>query len=176
MDDSPRYEVLGRWSHGRNYSSWTSQTSLRPLPRREYSVRGDYNVLRGEHKITIVPTGWLHEQHNRKSLRADQSETYIAQEVGLNRYERISEPDLSAAETSWAKTEPYWRAVRQAWNAVLAEHDRFRLKSDYQDTELYQLHFSHAEEIEQLENYDAEEWGRRAKETIDLFLIIPSDP
>ena len=176
VDDSPRYEVLGRWSHGINYSSWSSRTSLRPLPRREYSVRGDYNVIQGEHKITIIPTGWLHEQHNRKSLRADQSETYIAQEVGLNRYERIREPDLSAAETSWAKTEPYWRAVRQAWNGVLAKHDRFRLKSDYQDTELYQIHFSHAEEIEQLDNYDAEEWGRRAKETIDLFLTFPSDP
>lgn len=176
VDDSPRYEVLGRWAHGKNYSSWTSRTSRRPLPRREYSVRSDYNVLRGEHKITIVPTGWLHEQHNRKSLRANQSETYIAQEVGLNRYERIDKPDLSAAETSWTKTEPYWRAVRLAWNAVLAKHDRFQLKSEYQDMELYQLHFSHAGEIEQLDNYDAEEWGRRAKDTIELFLIIPSDP
>ena len=175
VDDSPRYEVLGRWSHEKNYSSWTSQTSYRPLPRREYSVRGDYNILRGEHKITIAPTGWLHEQHNRKSQKDKHSETCIAQEVGLNRYERISEPDLSAAESSWTKTEPYWRTVRKAWGAIMAEHDQFQIMSDYQDKKLYQLHFSHAAEIEESETYDEKMWGQKAKDTIALFLIFPTD-
>ena len=41
VDDSPRYETIGRWQHGTQFSAWQSETSQRPLPRREFSVRDD---------------------------------------------------------------------------------------------------------------------------------------
>ena len=170
VDDSPRYEVIGRWNHGDQFSAWASETSLRPLPRREYSVRNDYNILEGEHRVTLVPNGWVHEQHNRKSLKSDGSTTYVAQELGVNRYERITSPDLSAADETWIKTSPYWKAVRDTWKTVFEEHDRFQLKSDYEDTKLYEFHFSHAAEIEQLDSYDAEKWSKEAQGTIAQFL------
>ena len=37
VDNSPRYEGLGRWEHANGVSSWTAGETWRPLPRREYS-------------------------------------------------------------------------------------------------------------------------------------------
>ncbi|MDA0345909.1 MAG: hypothetical protein O3C43_10490 [Verrucomicrobia bacterium] len=170
VDDSPRYEVVGRWKHGQMYSAWASETSLRPLPRREYSVRSDYNILEGEHRITIVPNGWIHEQHNRKSMKSDNTYFYVAQEVGLDRYERITDPDLSAAQESWNKTKHYWKAVRDSWKVVFASHDTFQIKADYQDQKLYEIHFSHASEIESQDSYDAEKWEQLVQDTITQFV------
>ncbi|MGK0240231.1 MAG: hypothetical protein ACI92G_003716 [Candidatus Pelagisphaera sp.] len=170
VDDSPRYEVIGRWEHGNQLSAWSSLTSHRPLPRREYSVRDDYNVLAGEHRITIVPTGWVHEQHNRKLLKEKTSETYVAQEIGVNRYERITEPDLDAAEETWVKTAAYWETVRDAWRSVFATHDIFQLKGEIDEQKLWQIHFAHASEIEESPAYDSDKWTKEAEETIHQFL------
>tara|TARA_B100001123_G_C15310084_1_gene1024052 strand:- start:830 stop:2119 length:1290 start_codon:yes stop_codon:yes gene_type:complete len=170
VDDSPRYEVIGRWLHDKQFSAWSSQTSRRPLPRREYSVRDDYNILEGEHRITLVPTGWVHEQHNRKFLKKGELDTYVAQEIGVNRYERIIKPDLSAAEDTWSKTSAYWKAVRNTWQEILQNQDQFQLKSKFEDKKLWEYHFSHADEIEQSNDYDADKWSREARETIFNFL------
>ena len=170
VDDSPRYEVIGRWKHGEQYSSWISEASFRPLPRREHSVRSDYNILEGEHRITISPTGWIHEQHNRKVSRSGGTDTYLAQEIGFTRYERISDPDLSAAEESWKKEGDYWASVRNTWKTIFAEHTRFQIKATYEDAPLWQFHFGHAGEIEQADSYDAAKWGQEAKDTIYRFL------
>src|SRR5262249_45563894 len=50
VDDSPRYAGYGRWEHFGNVSSWRSNTTWRPLPRREFSVRQDYDVLIGTNR------------------------------------------------------------------------------------------------------------------------------
>lgn len=170
VDDSPRYEVVGKWKHEDQYSSWFSEASLRPLPRREYSVRDDYNILEGEHRITISPTGWIHEQHNRKVNRQKGLDTYVAQEIGFTRYERITDPDLSAAEESWQKVGPYWAAVRATWKNIFETHDRFQIKSDHEGSSLWEFHFSHAGEIEQADTYNETEWSQKARDTISRFL------
>lgn len=170
VDDSPRYEVVGRWEHGAQYASWFSEASLRPLPRREHSVRDDYNILEGEHRITISPTGWIHEQHNRKVNRHKNLDTYVAQEIGFTRYERITDPDLSAAEESWQKVGPYWAAVRATWKNIFETHDQFQIKSDYEGSSLWEFHFGHAAEIEQAETYNQAQWSQKARDTITRFL------
>ncbi len=170
VDDSPRYEVIGRWEHGKRFSSWNSLTSDRPLPRREHSVRDDYNVLSGEHRITMVPTGWVHEQHNRKVFKNGDTQTFIAQEVGVNRYERITDPDLSAADISWSKTAGYWEAVRSTWRSVFEEYDTFQIKSEVNGEKLWQVHFGHASEIEQSSEDQSEDWESKVEHTIDRFL------
>jgi hypothetical protein len=175
VDDSPRYEVVGTWNHGTNFSTWVSNTSLRPLPRREYSVRNDYNILEGEHRITIVPTGWVHEQHNRKVSRDNGEDTYRAQEIGVNRYERITDPDLSAAEETWKIVGPYWEAVRNTWTEIFKTYDRFQLKSEYSGMKLWEAHFSHAGEIEEAGTYDPTKWEPVIKETILNFLNLSDE-
>src|SRR5690606_26599763 len=69
LSDAPRYCGTGRCNHRYGVATWTSDRSWRPLPRREYSARKDYNALNVENRHTIVPAGWTHEQDNTKTLR-----------------------------------------------------------------------------------------------------------
>ncbi|MEO0587771.1 MAG: DUF6607 family protein, partial [Planctomycetota bacterium] len=64
VDDSPRYEAIGSWSHIGDRSSWASKETWRPLPRREHTKRDDYQVMVARNRHTITPTGWVHEQDN----------------------------------------------------------------------------------------------------------------
>ena len=67
VDDSPRYESFGRWEHEGGVSTWVSMKTWRPLPRREFSVRDDYDALVGTNRHTITPNGWVHEERNFKA-------------------------------------------------------------------------------------------------------------
>lgn len=116
VDDSPRYAATGRWDHDAQRSVWQSAVAWRPLPRREHSVRSDYQVLAGSHRLTVLPSGWVHEQESEKLVAAKGAATRSqAREIGLNRYERIRDFDFSAAEAYWEATAPFWSAVRAAW-------------------------------------------------------------
>ena len=88
--DAPRYEAAGRWVHLDGQSSWESDVTWRPLPRRERG-RDDYHVIECRNRHTITPSGWVHEQDNRKvALDADGAPTHVvAHETGVNGYERI---------------------------------------------------------------------------------------
>ena len=172
VDDSPRYEVVGEWVHSGGMSSWRSESCWRPLPRREFSVRSDYRVLQGVHELTITANGWVHTQQNQKVALGDQGEiTIVGQELGVNRYERISEPSLMAAETTWKKTGQYWKEVREAWADVYEKHPAFSLKTEVDGKKLYQHHFGYAMKLEGSdEAYDAKAGKAHAWETIAKFV------
>ena len=172
VDDSPRYEVAGSWSHDGGLSVWRSDNCPRPLPRREFSIRKDYNVLEGTHEITVTPNGWVHVQNNRKlQVDPDGTRKYLGQEIGVNRYEEITSPGLAPAfDTYWAKTGAYWKDVRDTWAAILKEKDRFTLKDSYDEKQLYQIHFQHAGELEEGAEIAPEENLKHARETIGHFL------
>src|ERR1043165_1242029 len=68
VDESPRYASLGKWEHTGSFSTWLSEDTWRPLPRREWSVRDDYQVLAGTNRHTILPTGWVQEENNLKAV------------------------------------------------------------------------------------------------------------
>ena len=70
VDESPRYASTGRWQHTPSFSTWLSGDTWRPLPRREWSVRSDYQVLVGSNRHTVVPSGWLQEENNLVRLRS----------------------------------------------------------------------------------------------------------
>ncbi|MEM7410950.1 MAG: DUF6607 family protein [Myxococcota bacterium] len=120
VDDSPRYATLGSWEHGPQASVWTSEDGWRPLPRRESSVRDDYHVLEGRHRLTVMPSGWVHEQDNRKRVLDTESGRPLAdraREIGVNRYQRIRGFDFSAGDAYWEATGRFWSEVRAAWDA-----------------------------------------------------------
>lgn len=129
VDDSPRYSSLGRWSHDRQRSVWEGDTSWRPLPRREHSVRSDYQALAGNHRLTVLPTGWVHEQENEKLVLSPEglATGSQAREIGLNRYERIRDFDFSAARDYWQATGGFWSGVRAAWDARIRSGADFRV-------------------------------------------------
>lgn len=133
VDDSPRYSGVAKWQHLGNYSSWGDEGGWRPLPRREYSVRKDYQVLIGSNRHTITPTGWIHEQQNLKTALDDKGQLVpghpvVARELGFNRYERITHYDWSAGDRYVKGSEPVWSVVRQKWDEVIARPGPLRLK------------------------------------------------
>jgi len=172
VDDSPRYEVMGRWSHEGGMSIWVSDPCPRPLPRREHSVRDDYNVLTGTHEITITPTGWLHVQNNKKlKIGADGAPGYVGQEIGVNRYEEISSPELAPAfDEYWSKTGAYWKAVRDGWAEVYRENDTFTIEEKKDEAQLFVVHFGFADKLQKAGDIAPGEAERHAKETIHRFL------
>jgi len=121
INDGPRYESFGRWVHDGEYSSWQSAPTWRPLPRREYSTRKDYDVLLAVNRQAITPWGWVHEQDNTKWDRADATgHPYVARELGVNEYRRITTFDFGPARAYFERTRSYWAAVRAEWQRVLS--------------------------------------------------------
>ena len=122
VSDAPRYCGSGRWVHADGTSTWTSDPGWRPLPRREYTTRQDYNALAAVNRHTIVPGGWTHEQDNRKDVR-DATGTVtssIVRETGFNEYARTDAIDFTPAYDYWNATRDYWARVRARWDARLA--------------------------------------------------------
>jgi hypothetical protein len=148
VDDSPRYGSIGRWSHGEAASIWSGGEASRPLPRREHSVRSDYQRLAGRNRHTILPTGWTHEQDNLKLVETQAHSRPLAREIGVNRYERIQDFDFTAADAYWSATDAYWARVRAGWARRLEPGVRLRVATTCDGTPAFALFFAGAAEIE----------------------------
>ena len=132
VSDAPRYCGTGTWNHRYGVATWTSDRTWRPLPRREYTRRSDYNALNVENRHTIVPGGWTHEQDNTKAVRADDGSTVrtIAREYGFNDYRKDSDVDFTPAHDYWKATAGYWERVRQRWDSFLVDGRGLRMKTE----------------------------------------------
>ncbi|HSX60289.1 MAG TPA: DUF6607 family protein [Tahibacter sp.] len=129
VDDAPRYAGVGRWDHANGVDAWTSDFTWRPLPRREYTKRNDYQVLGAINRHTLTPGGWMHEQDNAKLLLdANGRTTALVREVGINSYERTTSIDFSPGRAYWEKTHNFWRDVRAAWADAARERKAYDLQ------------------------------------------------
>jgi hypothetical protein len=117
VDESPRYASTGRWEHNATFSTWISGDTARPLPRREWSVRKDYDVLRGTNRHTVLPTGWLQEENNLKNA-SGAAQPFVGREYGVARYERLKDADFAAAENYYQQTRTYWAEVMKVWSDI----------------------------------------------------------
>ena len=126
VDDSPRYQSYGIWTHSQDFSSWTSNETWRPIPRRESSIRNDYDAIVGINIQTITPDGWVHEQNNRK-VASGKEQIVRAKEIGLARYQRIVGFDWGPGVEFWKKTGRFWQIVRDGWDSKLAASNNLRL-------------------------------------------------
>ena len=179
VDDSPRYEAYGRWQHFGNVSTWESSPTWRPLPRREFSVRKDYDVLIGTNRHTITPTGWVQEEDNLKVVLDDRgrpaaAEPVLAKEIGLNRYERLTDFDDSAGRRYQERTEPFWNEVRAAWDDVAARHDAFTLRAAPDRGQLFVPLFEYAEKLYEGAPYEPDAARAFARETVRGYLGTPA--
>lgn len=127
-DDSPRYKAQGVWTHMGNSSTWTSKLSTRPLPRREYTKRKDYDLLMVTNHHTITPNGWVHQQDNRKLVSREGKRQFLCMEMGLNHYTRITdgtaEDGFKMAEKQWEQTHEFWGQVRNSWGEVIEKSEK----------------------------------------------------
>ena len=174
VDDSPRYIVAGEWRHQLGVSRWESQAFKRPLPRREFSIRDDYQLLEGSHSISLTPTGWVHEQWNRKLQQSSvlaKTPRYLSAEYGLNRYQHIDRPSLDAASDYWYRTGRYWDEVRAAWAEILQQDAPIKLKKRVAEKPLYQYHFEYAEELQTESLPEAAALRQHARTTLQQFLV-----
>jgi hypothetical protein len=152
VDESPRYASLGRWEHTPSFSTWISSDTWRPLPRREWSVRDDYQVLIGTNRHTVRPTGWIQEENNLKAAitkeRALSAELpYVGREYGVARYERIKEADFAAADDYYERTKEFWRTVRTTWRDMFERQRVLTLRGPVDKLGLFVPLFERADEI-----------------------------
>jgi hypothetical protein len=115
VDDTPRYESLGRWVHEFGESSWTSEPTRRPLPRREYEVRDDYDYLIVNNRYSLTPTGWAHSQDSRKVVDRDGKKVILSHETGLNQYVRTDDALAVQAADWWKENATVWNSIRNFW-------------------------------------------------------------
>lgn len=149
VSDAPRYCGTGRWSYSNNVPTWTSDLSWRPLPRREYTKRSDYNALAVVNQHTLTPNGWTHEQFNTKVQRnVDGSQVEIAREFGFNDYIKTTQVDFTPARTYWTATAPFWAQVRQRWDGFLGKAPGVHLKTKLDGMAMIMPLFQQAEEIQ----------------------------
>jgi len=152
VDESPRYSSFGHWEHSGSFSSWLSADTWRPLPRREWSVRDDYQVIVGTNRHTISPTGWVQEENNLKTVltaeRAiDSSQPYVAREYGVARYERIRDADFAQADIYYERTKQFWDQVRDEWSQIFVKQGEVTLKGPVDKLGLFQPLFAQADEV-----------------------------
>lgn len=162
VDDSARYAAAGRWEHADGSSSWLSEETRRPLPRREFSVRKDYDVLQGSNRHTIVPNGWVQEENNLKvALDAERKPRaelpYLGREYGVARYERIRDYDFSPGKRYFERTEPFWAEVRAAWAKIIQSKGGYTLKSQVDQGGLFQPFFEYADRLADGATFDRED-------------------
>jgi hypothetical protein len=153
VDESPRYASVGRWEHTRSFSSWIGGDTWRPLPRREWSVRDDYQALIGTNRHTVLPSGWLQEENNLKSVvrtpgTLDEQRPYVGREYGVARYQRIRDADFAAADRYFERTKSFWDQVRDEWAALFAAQGEVTLKGPVDKLGLYRPLFAHADRLE----------------------------
>jgi hypothetical protein len=140
VSDEPRYQGVSAWIENDGKTYWES-TADAPLPRREYSVRNDYNIMRRHNRIIITADGYMHEQDNDKIQRDDDGKAkLIAQEKGYNSYFRMDDSECKTAKEWWKKNEPFWKVVRTQWQRVIEDHPTISLKWKVED-KLMNEHF-----------------------------------
>ncbi len=128
VDDSPRYEGTATWIHvdGRHY--WENTTDA-PLPRREHTIRNDYNVLQRTNVQETKDTGWIHDQDNSKLIRKDsEKDVLLAQEKGHDVYTKVDDSKCRIAQDWWKKNNSVWKKVRDQWEIIFLKNRTLSLE------------------------------------------------
>jgi len=141
VDDSPRYEGTATWVHvdGKHY--WTNTTDA-PLPRREHTIRNDYNVLKRTNTHEITKDGWIHDQDNEKILRDEAGkDNLIAKEKGTDYYKKVADSKCLAAQNYWKKNAAVWKNVRSKWQSVYDRNKDLNLETKVDNKQIYEFLF-----------------------------------
>jgi len=140
VDDSPRYEGSATWVHvdGRHY--WTNVTDA-PLPRREHTIRNDYNVLERTNTQEIVKDGWIHNQDNVKIKRTNGKDELVAKEKGFDYYRKVDDSKCSGAKKYWVANKAMWKNVREKWATIFAQNKDLTLLPKVEGQSLFMALF-----------------------------------
>ena len=158
VSDEPRYQGTAQWQIVDGKNVWTNTTDA-PLPRREYSVRSDYNILKRTNRISITKDGYLHEQDNQKILRTGDTDKLLVQEKGINSYKRIDTAKCAPALAYWTANKTYWTKVRTIWASYIAKNNTIEMKTKVDGKVLHEYLYDLAKDFRtgkiKTENIDA---------------------
>lgn len=130
VNDSPRYAGGATWIFADRKRTWENTTDA-PLPRREYSTRNDYQILRRTNRLIIEDWGWIHEQDNEKIVLSDSGREVLVEEKGRNVYRRIEESQCSKARLQWESQRVFWNQVRSTWDELLRQPGAFTMQDQH---------------------------------------------
>lgn len=168
VSDEPRYQGAAEWQLTDGKISWQN-TADAPLPRREYSTRSDYNILKRTNRLSINDQGWLHEQDNQKIIRANGKDELLVEEKGINSYTRIDDAECAAGKAYWEKNKDYWNKVRKTWDAYISTHSTIALKTKVDGKMLHDYLFALAKDYSAKKVSDAD-IDARIKAELDKFI------
>jgi hypothetical protein len=169
VSDAPRYQGVSDWINVDGKTIWQN-TAFAPLPRREYSVRSDYNILKRENRLIITADGWIHDQNNEKIIRANGTDKLLTEEKGLNSYKKIDETACAPAKAYWEKNKVYWTKVRLMWEDYIKTHPTIKLKEDTNGKPMHDYLFAIAKEFADKKITDTQA-DERLKETFEKYLL-----
>lgn len=174
VDDSPRYEGFGTWVHVDGRHFWQSRSDA-PLPRREFTVRNDYNILRRFSTMEILADGWMLEQDNQKINRtAEGTESLIAWEKGFERFTK-GNYNCDPAMAWWNEQQRFWDDVRVVWGETFKQEQiplDFSKKTGQEP--LFQLLFKKGDEVSARTEYKEEAVRQEIKQIIHTYLTQKS--
>ncbi|MEM8846235.1 MAG: DUF6607 family protein [Bacteroidota bacterium] len=146
VDDSPRYSGSATWIHADGKHYWENKSDS-PLPRREYTKRSDYNVMKRGNRHEITSYGWLHEQDNDKIVRKDGTDdVLLAQEKGMNTYTKVADEKCQIAKDWWENHKDFWANVRTSWDEVYNREGDLTLHKSVDKKPLF-MHFYPMEKL-----------------------------
>lgn len=141
VDDSPRYEGTASWVHVDGTDYWKNIADA-PLPRREFTKRDDYNVLKRRNIHEITKFGWIHEQDNDKLIRDDNgTDVLLAQEKGVDVYTKVEDSKCKAAQDYWKTNAELWKKVRAKWELVYQRDKDLTMQKKVGGKNLYEFLF-----------------------------------
>ena len=116
---------------------WENTTPA-PLPRREYTIRSDYNLTMRGNRHEITKYGWLHDQDNSKIKRVmGKDDLIIAKEKGYNTYKKVNDNRCSVAKKWWIDNSKKWAIVRSKWEQIFNKKVDLYLKPTLDNRALY---------------------------------------
>jgi len=168
VDDMPRYQGYSAWVTNNGKTYWEN-TAYAPLPRREYTTRNDYNLMKRTNRIMPTEYGWLHEQDNDKIIRSATGDSLLVQEKGMNIYRKTDDSKCAAALKNWEESKAFWVVVRKQWDHYIDKQNILVVKNKVDDEMLFQ-HLYVVEADWKKEKWSDKQLAKKVKELFERFV------
>jgi hypothetical protein len=168
VDDSPRYEAMGIWVHVDGRHFWQGSTDA-PLPRREFTTRNDYNILRRHSTMKLTSFGWILEQDNEKINRTNKGDELIVWEKGFEKFIR-GDYNCKPAYAWWNQQQQYWSIVREIWSEVFDQREQFDFNKGEDGKPLFTELFAKGDELSTQKNMSDEQIKKEVRLIINNYL------
>src|SRR5690606_38972419 len=169
VDDSPRYECSAPWVHTGKKTYWECEADA-PLPRREFSVRNDYNILRRTNRHELTAFGHVHDQDNIKVARENGSDKTLVMEKGYYTYTKVDDAKCEAARKWWQTHRRCWKDAQAVWDELFAKKENIAFQARVHGSLLWEKLFALDEQFSASRDYDTQAAKSAVQSAIEAHL------